>query len=1792
MRDPERHTHGNAHTLMTEVDNTELNRLLALIEFAEQCARLRSTPPSAVSQHPFALHEFQVQGLPGVHVSPAEGDEGDEVWLRIDRLHETRPPAIEGAHLQPWVEMTRSCDTEPKLRPTVSGSELIAAGTHIAVTSAADGRPAIEPEQAVILEEFETRPRVESDFNRYVSRLWRPWANEEKARRATIKLYSRLFTLKQQLEDGVGEAPLEMVWGTGVMLWKHTLGELIYPLLTTVVDVVLDPDTAALEMRPRAEPPRVEGDWFTAHDISAIASVERATKEFFEKPEAYFSAVERSTFEPLLRLAVTHLDPAGQYVPDIHKPEDRSLPRIEQNLKVTDTWALFARPRTNSQYVLDLQRIKKLIADAKESGIALPGAVRAVVTDPVDSTEEVDLPVFRGVSLTSSRDGSGSQKAKDLFFPKAFNEEQVRIVQLLESSDGVVVQGPPGTGKTHTIANVICHYLAKGQKILVTSMKEPALAVLREQLPAEIRPLVISLLTSERDGMKQFEHSIGKIAAEVQSLDRRVLAAEIAELQRKVDSAHAKLAGVDRDIGNWAKRNLEPARLDGEEVHPETAAKQIVEGRDQFEWLPDHLGITEDFKPQFGHADLVSLREARRSLAGDMEYFGKLLPIQADLPDAGTLLRVHQDLTQSVLLKRELDGGAIPQLASSSNEHLSAAQELLKTAETIATLRAEIAGQKSPWTISIRERLRSGSHVQTVEILEALGLELQAAVDDRNGFLTKPVFCPPRMEVDSELIEAVQNMAQGKRPFGLIGLIGKNEQKGAIGKISVLGAAPATESDWQHVGSYLELQKRLRTLAIRWNALAPELGFDVVEGDDPESGLAAANAFKVFKLVARVVDLERAAERKAAFVFPAWSEAARIANDSSVFELMERALRHHLTSNRLANVWVVRSNLEKSLDGRNGAISTRIRSFLTTTLGSPEIPVEHMQANWSALMAELSRVTLLGQLLKSVAEVTEKMAASGAVKWAEALRQPLQTPVDSLLPDNWPSAWRLRRLATHLEENDPGDELGRLGKERLQLENTLRRAYEALVTKRTWLKMSENATALVRAELQAYLAAIRKIGKGTGKSAGRYRLDARRAAQGAQPAVPCWIMPHHRVSESLPSQLGSFDLVIVDEASQSDLACLPALLRAKKVLIVGDDKQVSPEGVGLEEDKIRSLMNRFLQDQVATYKPQMAPSRSMYDLFKVVFAKSSAMLREHFRCVGPIIEYSKREVYGHELRPLRIPRKSERLDPPLVDVLIEDGYRNGDINRPEADFIVEEIKRLVADPALANRSIGVVSLLAEKQALLVWQRLTDEIGPEAISKHRIACGDARTFQGKERDIMFLSMVCAPNDLGAALTRDTFEQRFNVAASRARDRMYLVRSVELEQLSPADTLRRGLITHFSSPFVKDEQRVEDLKKLCESDFERDVYDDLTTRGYRVTPQVGADRYRIDMVVEGNSDARLAVECDGDMWHGPERWEADMQRQRTLERAGWTFWRSFASAYYRRREEVLEDLLRKLGEHGIEPVSTADLPKSRHTELRRVRENKDARTDTTCPNAADLDAGREPEKSEAAKLPGPGLDAKGHTENPEAINGRAPNVEANSGNTERVPGQAADARRQGALKAWSNTEFRAGGSARAKKAVQTRARRIAEKNGANGSSRADGQPGRNGTGSRPYLSSGILQLEKMFEARGADRSVLQCLLEELSCRKTDRAAALLRKVEAALGAGRSFTQMPLIGDAMDPKDIKTRRQLTGYLYQQLSSGVWGRMILANFDSGENWTDDPVSQQEVAAAIRNWRREASEG
>ena len=112
------------------------------------------------------------------------------------------------------------------------------------------------------------------------------------------------------------------------------------------------------------------------------------------------------------------------------------------------------------------------------------------------------------------------------------------------------------------------------------------------------------------------------------------------------------------------------------------------------------------------------------------------------------------------------------------------------------------------------------------------------------------------------------------------------------------------------------------------------------------------------------------------------------------------------------------------------------------------------------------------------------------------------------------------------------------------------------------------------------------------------------------------------------------------------------------------------------------------------------------------------------------------------------------------------------------------------------RSIGVISLIGAEQAAFIQKKLMERIGEAAMVRHRIMCGDSATFQGDERHIIFLSMI-ADKKRKQAQTATQYEQRFNVALSRARDRLILVRSVTENELSPTD-LKARVLAHFKAP----------------------------------------------------------------------------------------------------------------------------------------------------------------------------------------------------------------------------------------------------------------------------------------------------------------------------------------------------------------------------------------------------------
>jgi len=1447
----------------------------------------------------FKIKPSDIALLPGLELNLQT--EGDFIWLRLKRIEPTKPNKITEKEFKDLISVKDNPNGED---PSIIESAILKKVSEQLGNDATG-------EQKENLEK-EIRIEVQAYLDSYI-KVWRAWAEGEKPRRKSIDIYADLFALKNQMEAEEATNPIEMVWGVGVASWLMNFNgqqfDYQYPILTQVVELSIDPITLAIDIRPRSVDSRIEMDPFVACSVEGAPEIERKAKEqIAARKDTPLSPFDASTYKDILKLMAGSLDSQGVY----EESEDQKIyPIPSDHLIVSDSWIVFVRRKSNNYLVEDLERLRAKI----NGGCELFSGPLALVTPPSDEVVEYDSVSFRGIS---SR-GSALTNAEELYFPLPYNDEQVTIVQRLQRAPGVAVQGPPGTGKTHTIANIICHYLASGKRILVTSRGEPALQVLQSKIPVEVRDLTVALLTNDREGVRQFQASIDAIQQKVSQLNPEQAREEVKVLQQTIDRIHAELMTIDKRVDEIATEQLSEIIVDGELMRAQKMADLVVEGKDKYAWFDDALTLDSSNAIPIDENEVSQLRKARRDLLENIVYIKAVIPQIDVLPSGSDVTELHGVLSKI----KELDGdelaGRLIPLKAVTTEVLKAAQELLELVEEAKALTAQIDGLDKSWPYELREKCRTQNYISEREALEALFDEIDALVLARAEFLKRPVEFPDQGLTSAKVKEAVVRGSSSGKPFGMLS-VGNGDTKELIAKIKVAGLAPVSADDWSHIKRYLDLHEKLVSFSSRWNQFADLLSIPRVDGGVnhlrtiEQITLAAKQAHKL------ATHYDKILPKKAEEVFKA-NPRKELNGGTAELESIKTHLMQHLTKAELARATTNLSTLQSKLAGCSGPITEKLREFIDGELGNTQVDAVRISAKYAELMSELRTINNLNSAIAQVNYTTQKLEEAGAAKFALRLRT---TPVkengeDEVFPSDWKQAWSWSRVKTYIEGIDAREELVKLSSKRRDLEVSLAKLYKEMVSKQAWLATKKTATAKVLQALSGYSTAIRKIGQGTGPNAHRYRRDARTAMLEAADAVPCWIMSHSKVSESMPPDIGVFDLVIVDEASQSDLWALPAIVRGKKILVVGDDKQVSPDGGFISSGKIDDLKSRFLADQ--PYGVEMTPEKSLYDLAARVFAAQQVMLREHFRCVPPIIAYSNKNFYQGSIQPLRIPKASERLDPPLVDIYVEGGYRDKrDANAYEAEAICDEIDAILNNPQMAGRSLGVVSLTGFEQAKFIdsMARARFPAG-ELLSRH-FECGDARTFQGSERDIMFLSMV-VDRTASRALSGVGYEQRFNVAASRARDRMYLVRSVQANDLSEKD-LRLSLLEHFDKPFVIDKEATHGLIDLCESGFEREVFTMLTDRGYRVIPQVKSGAFRIDMVVEGLGDARLAIELDGDEFHGPDKWQADMNRQRVLERAGWTFWRCFASTWSLNKEEIFLELVSRLAAMGIEPLGALE------------------------------------------------------------------------------------------------------------------------------------------------------------------------------------------------------------------------------------------------------------------------------
>ena len=321
--------------------------------------------------------------------------------------------------------------------------------------------------------------------------------------------YNRLFEWVQENHSS------ELVWGIGHAKWFDGSVWVNGPILEVMVEVELAQDGALL-VCPREH----TGVAFHRPILVALNCAGNGAmalhRTISELEPTSISPGQPETYIPLLRRIAVELSSAGRF--------QHSSVRITQfsDLVVTEAWCLFCRPKPSSVWARDaITFADQLVVETPQ----LPLATWSLTHGPsVLSRVQQEQ---QNKSASTQRQwwpwGKAAPETMDYekpLFPLPTSEAQNRIAHLLldQQYPAVICEGPPGTGKTHTIANVICAYLCKGKRVLVTSKNSAALTVLRERLPPSIRDLSVDVSASESTGMRQLQRTVERLAQRICSV--------------------------------------------------------------------------------------------------------------------------------------------------------------------------------------------------------------------------------------------------------------------------------------------------------------------------------------------------------------------------------------------------------------------------------------------------------------------------------------------------------------------------------------------------------------------------------------------------------------------------------------------------------------------------------------------------------------------------------------------------------------------------------------------------------------------------------------------------------------------------------------------------------------------------------------------------------------------------------------------------------------------------------------------------------------------------------------------------------------------------------------------------------------------------------------------------------------------------------------------------------------------------------------------------------------------------
>ena len=1370
-----------------------------------------------------------------------------------------------------------------------------------------------ELETGDISEKGNASTAVRTALNNWILRRDR-WRSSQRRKDRVIHCFEDLFRVRQSLKKQ--SESLELVLGFGFL--RDLTGAINYPLLFRKVEISFDPARNLLSVVDIGGPTEFNGRLLEQVQEFDLEAVSVAKNEIDQNESHFLSYSETSDF----------------------------LKRLSRSLSVKCHFLEGESGTVASdlaKYSIDMRRaliLRRKLGGREKSISRILSALNGGVRPPRSLSRIVDpnaheMIVEQGREELKDRLALASGESEKILLTKPANREQVRIAEKIARYDAVLVQGPPGTGKTHTIANLLGNFLADGKSVLVTSYTRKALGVLKEKIHPELQGLCVSYVGEDRGDL---EKTVAEIFERFSTVEASALESIAAELERERHAIFTALDEIRAKLFKIRNREHETIAIDGRYFSPISAAQFVAANQSLDTVIPEpvvtgapfplspheivDLYASNELLREADESELINLstckleiptpsalRDIKRSVEGitaDIESISKIYGWQIFYDDLGFAHKLRMSTSEVNLSDFDPDKVATLEARLKSIEDISSWQ-----------MRAAIDGAT--------DKYKRRTWLALIDSIHAVNQKLGQYLDVAYGH--EVILPSTSVEFTINLLSKIIDEYEEKGSVSRLWFFRlSQEEKDAYRSIYVDGKLPSTLEHYR--------MALLCTLYLQQRASCADLWDRLMQDSEVPSFFALSReypeqvALRTLTMMEQSLDwvknelpkveneLREVGVSLADFSSSSRFESERVSLVKQLEALLVRGAEFvHLLKSAEALFEVRRDDkrniaqLQKGLDSGASIYRGLLESYM-----------ERATDEYAGLYAKFEEA----KDLSDVAAARRRMIArvrECAPEWANALKNRKGLHGREFPPDRLEEAWVYKQLAMELDHLSSEEE-GELKSRSETLQNDLQLKTAELASRKAWSHLiSRIGSDLGKQQaLQGWYKAVERIGKGTGKSAPKYRRIARQRMMDCQSAVPVWIMSIDDALTMFDPVRNHFDVVIIDEASQAGVSALPILFMARKAIIVGDDKQVSPSGIGMTMETVDRLNSSYLEDVIPNAH-LYTQDASLYEIAATTYRP--LMLREHFRCVPEIIEFSNDLCYQGKIKPLR--NANEVLLPAVINHRVINGERSqGKTNLKEAQEIVSIIKACCEAEEYRNLSFGVISLLGGEQAELIERLAIRYIGSVELEKRNFLCGTASEFQGDERDVVWLSMVDSPNAEGNPLRMrsdtNVTTQRYNVAASRAREQLWVVNSLDFKRDLKDGDMRRRLLEYSDDPGAVI-QKYRSIEAESESPFEEEIAKALVSKHYRIVQQFPVGSYRLDIVVQSASKS-VCIECDGDRYHsGSEKIKADMERQLILERVGWKFVRLRGSEYYRDKNAAIGRLLDELTRLEIFPEEYA-------------------------------------------------------------------------------------------------------------------------------------------------------------------------------------------------------------------------------------------------------------------------------